>query len=90
MYMYIPIDCEDGDIRLVGGSLSAGRVEICSSGVWGTLCDSGWNNPDAEVVCRQLGLPYRGGYSTDACLYFRSVVLPPSTRYSVRIVHSQF
>ena len=52
--------CTQGAIRLQGGTVTQGRVEICNSNVWGTVCDNSWDNTDARVACRQLGLPSTG------------------------------
>ena len=37
-----------------------GRVEICHQNYWKSICPSGWNNLDAMVTCRQLGLSIVG------------------------------
>ena len=48
--------CTDGKIRLRNGYLQGeGRVEICINNAWGTVCDDGWDDADASVVCRELG-----------------------------------
>ena len=54
-------ECDDGDIRLAGlQNPMSGRVEVCYDGLWGSVCSSGWNTPDAAVVCRQLGFSSSG------------------------------
>ena len=63
-------NCSDGEVRLVGGAVDyEGRVEICISGVWGTVCSSSsryyysyWDLSDARVVCLQLGHQELGKY----------------------------
>ena len=54
-------ECTDHDVRIAGGpNAIKGRVEVCLSGVWGTVCASGWDEISARVVCRQLGHEWSG------------------------------
>ena len=54
-----PVDvCEEGQVRLVNrpvGRDYEGRLEVCIQNYWGTVCDDGFNEAAAIVVCRQLG-----------------------------------
>lgn len=50
--------CSEGDVRLVGNNASqgTGRLEICHTNIWGTVCGGDdWDLVDSQVACRQLG-----------------------------------
>ena len=50
--------CMEGSVRLVNSTIEyEGRVEVCSDGVWGTVC--GVDAFDATTICRVAG--YAGG-----------------------------
>ena len=59
---------------MVGGSTALeGRVEICDSQAWGTVCDDAWSSVDAGVACIQLGYQRTGKDDHDIplcdCIY---------------------
>ncbi len=50
-------DIESVNIRLMNGDMDSGRVEVFHNGQWGTICDDGFSQNDAKVICRMLGIP---------------------------------
>ena len=56
-------------VRLVIGSARHGRVEVLYDGLWGSVCDDGWSDASAKVVCKQMNsaggivIPRLGGGS---------------------------
>ena len=56
--MLCMIMCIGSNVRLSQGR--QGRVELLYRNRWGTVCDNGWDDTDAGVVCRQLGFGSSG------------------------------
>ena len=50
------------DYYFIKDQLARGRVEVCTSGQYVTICDEPWSNVEASVICRQLGLSAYGKY----------------------------
>lgn len=51
------------------GERDYGRIEVCLSESWGTICDDFWENQDASVACRQLGFSEYGKKSFASMVY---------------------
>ena len=39
-------------VRAYGSTEVTGRVEVCSNFTYGSVCDYGWDQVDAEIFCR--------------------------------------
>ena len=53
--MFCILGATVSNIRIIGDTPGADRVEVNISGSWSTVCDDGWSLTEADVVCRQLG-----------------------------------
>ena len=61
-----PGNCQNNDIRLVdstGTSGKEGRVEVCHSGVWGSICSDEFDEGEAYILCKELGYGQAGMYN---------------------------
>ena len=59
-------DSDRGNLRLIGGSSTAGRLQMQFDGVWTQVCSVGFSANAADVACSQLqGLQSTGTVHTD-------------------------
>ena len=49
-------ECRNGDVQLIDGDEISGTVRVCIEGIWGSVCGRWWDETDASVVCKQLGI----------------------------------
>jgi len=63
--------CITVSVRLAGENRTerSGRLEVNYLGIWGTVCDDGFDDNDAAVACYMLGFGY---YTVSAVYCFTS------------------
>ncbi|XP_071098405.1 scavenger receptor cysteine-rich domain-containing protein DMBT1-like [Haliotis cracherodii] len=70
------VNCEvsaQPNVRLTDGfGPWEGRVEIYENNMWQPVCTAGWDDKDAQVICRELGIRSKGGLAHNDAKYGRS------------------
>lgn len=61
--------CSEGEVRLVNGNFTCGRVEVCINGTWGTVCSNNFDLTDSQVVCQQLEAGSGKSQQDDGCMH---------------------
>ena len=62
---------QNGELRLANGVTKyEGRVEVYRNSEWTLVCNDGWDELDARVVCRQLNYIFTS-IQVKGILYFR-------------------
>ena len=67
---------QNGDVRLINAADNtniSGRLEVYYQGQWGTVCDDGFNNNAASVVCRQLGFNPAGAIAVSNAYFGQGI-----------------
>lgn len=70
-YVHIVVNSSDadrGDLRLVGGISTAGRLEMQLDGEWTAVCSFRFSATSASLACSQMGLGSTGTVLTDGRL----------------------
>ncbi|XP_051813892.1 scavenger receptor cysteine-rich type 1 protein M130-like isoform X2 [Acanthochromis polyacanthus] len=61
----LEVTCSDS-VRLVGGThRCSGRLQVKRNQVWSSVCSDGFDQQDAEVVCRELGCGSPSGFKEE-------------------------
>ena len=70
MSSVVVAECSTGSVRLVNGADKyEGQAQVCVNGVWGTICDNGWDKSDSDAFCGELG------FSSYGMSFFCKVIL---------------
>ena len=68
--------CIEGSVTVVSDvyNSSLQLMEMCSEGVWSSVCDNNWTIKDATVICRELGYTSPG------------ILTPPTVQWSMMVI----
>ncbi len=73
---FFPKFIEEGDLRLISGSISRGRLEIYLKGNWISVCYNGFDVYEGDIACRQLKFLYSSAVgATQMLKYVASYVM---------------
>ena len=48
----------DGEVRIIDGTDTCGRLEVFAFGGWQSVCSDGFDDIDATVACIDMGFGY--------------------------------
>ena len=57
---YLADQCTDGEVQFVSGNDTSGILQVCQDDQWNTVCEKGFGDEEAKIICKNHGLKETG------------------------------